>query len=76
MSNLKKHELEGVLWREYDTPDRCYRIDGPVCFWTRDGGTTHRVMDAEGVVHIVPAPGVGGCVLRYKKHEGVDPCQF
>lgn len=75
MSELKKFDLEGVLWREYDTGERVYRIENPVCFWHRPGGTTHRVMDKDGVVHIVPAPGPT-CFLRYKKTEGVDPCQF
>jgi len=76
MSELKEYKLQNVIWREYDFKDRVYRIDHPVMFWHRSGGETHRVLDNVGVVHIVPAPGVEGCVLRYKKTDGTDPCQF
>lgn len=73
---LKEYTLDNVLWREYDFAGRVYRIDRPVCFWHRAGGETHRVMDGQGVVHIVPAPGVNGCVLRYAKEHGEHPCKF
>ena len=66
MSELTTIDLSGVeVWREYDFCGRIYRIERPqaVCF--RDGGRTHRVTDAVGVVHCVPAPGVDGCVLRW-----------
>jgi len=79
-SELKKYELTGVMWREYewiaDDDARIYRIENPIAFYWREGATTHRVLDAEGVVHIVPAPGQMGCVLRYKKAEGVEPVMF
>lgn len=73
MNKLTEHKLEGVLWREYDSGGRVYRVDRPVRFWTREGGTTHRVQDANGVVHIIPIEGV---IIRYAKEPGVDPCQF
>lgn len=53
-------------WREYDFGGRVYRIENPVKLVTRKAGTTHRVVDANGVTHCVPAPGVNGCVLRWK----------
>ena len=68
--------LEDVLWREYDFEGRVYRIENPVAFWSRPGGATHRVEDSVGVVHIVPAPGVKGCVLRYAKREGAVKVKF
>lgn len=49
-------------WREYDFGGRVYRIDAPQKLWI--GTTTHRVLDAHGIVHCVPAPGFSGCVLR------------
>lgn len=76
MSELKEYVLEDVLYREYDFNERIYKIHNPVKFWHRTGGETHRVLDSDGVVHIVPAPGVNGCVMRYKKIDGVDPCKF
>lgn len=72
-TELTEHKLEGVLWREYDLGFRVYRIDRPVRFWTRKGGTTHRVQDATGVVHVVP---ITNAIIRYEKEAGVHPCQF
>jgi hypothetical protein len=67
MAELKKIDLTGVEeWREYDFNTRIYRIAAPVSVEFRDGSTTHRVTDAEGTVHCVPAPGHFGCVLRWK----------
>lgn len=67
MSDLKKYDLTGTEeWREYDFSGRVYRITNPTELAFREGGTTHRIMDSEGVVHCVPSPGVDGCVLRWK----------
>ena len=72
-------------WREYDFLDheghqRIYRITSPVSLYYRmPGGTTHRVVDSEGIVHCVPAPGVSCCVLRWKNvgvAEGADPITY
>lgn len=66
MSTLIESSLKGIEeWREYDFGRRVYRIDKPVTLWTRPGGTTHRVLDSEGVTHCVPAPGQFGCALRW-----------
>ncbi len=67
MSELKTIDVSGVEeWREYDFLDRVYRIDNPGKVQFRDGGLTHRVTGQDGVVHCLPAPGVYGCVLRWK----------
>lgn len=63
-------------YREYDFGGRVYRIDAPAELFSRPGGSTHRVVDAAGVVHCVPAPGVAGCVLRWKTRAGSGPVQF
>jgi hypothetical protein len=66
MSELKKIDLAGVeAWREYDFCGRVYRIEKPVSVQFRPGGETHRVTDADDIVHCVPAPGNNGCVLRW-----------
>lgn len=73
MSDLKRLDLTGVeLWREYEfgTARTVYRINNPVAVYFRSGGTTHRVVDADGVAHCVPAIGENGCVIRWKS---VDP---
>lgn len=67
MTDLTKIELKGVEeWREYDFNGRVYRIDSPVSVEFRTGGSTHRVTDGDGIVHCLPAPGTGDCVLRWK----------
>lgn len=67
MSELTKIDLKDVEeWREYDFAGRVYRIMAPVSVQFRAGGATHRVTDSAGVVHCVPAPGTGDCVLRWK----------
>ncbi len=76
-------ELVGPLpltdeeWREYDflvkgDEVRIYRIKRPVELYYRIGGTTHRVVDSEGITHCVPIPGSFGCVLRWKSSKGVS----
>lgn len=67
MSDLSEINVAGVEeWREYDFLGRVYRIDKPQTVHYRQGGSTHRVTDAAGIVHCVPAPGHNGCVLRWR----------
>jgi len=65
-------------YREYDFPGgRTYRIDNPVAYYYREGGTTHRVVDSTGVVHCVAFPGeFGDVVLRWKNKDVSDPVTF
>lgn len=58
-------DLSDEEWREYDFQGRVYRIEKPVALYVRPNGTTHRVVDAAGVTHCLPAPGQLGCVLRW-----------
>jgi hypothetical protein len=65
--------LDGVEeWREYDFEgrERPYRIEAPRSVTFKPGGPTHRVLDSEGVFHLVPAPGHRGCVMRFKGRAG------
>lgn len=63
-------------WREYDFGGRTYRIENPFKLVVRPGGTTHRVVDHDGVVHCCPAPGQCGCVLRWKSKDPSQPVNF
>jgi hypothetical protein len=74
--NLSKHDLVGYLWREYDFGGRVYHIDRPVELYTATEGTTHRIVDAEGTVHVVPAVGYFGCVVRYRKEDDQPKVTF
>lgn len=66
-------------WRDPATGvERCYRIDSPVEVYLRHGkdgsrGGTHRVLDAVGLVHCVPAVGMYGCVLRWRPKDPENP---
>jgi len=62
---MKEFDLTSEPWREYDFGGRVYRIDNPQKLFYREGGTTHRVLDAKGVIHCVPAVGHFGCILRW-----------
>ncbi len=73
---LEKGSLADEVWREYDFGGRIYRVNGPTEVYWRKGGSTHRVVDSEGVVHCVPAPGVVGCVLRWKTRDPNNPVQW
>lgn len=73
---LVTRSLEAELWREYDFEGRIYRIDNPASLILRPGGTTHRIVDKDGVVHCLPAPGQSGCVLRWKNKDGQPAANF
>ncbi len=74
---MNEYSLLTEEWREYDIPGRDpYRITDPQKLFIRVGGTTHRVLDKEGVVHCVPTVGVNGCVLRWKNKDPGKPCEF
>ena len=90
-STLIKRSIDGELWREYEwdevkqdrrgtlhrTGERVtYRIINPVLLFIRPGGTTHRVVDSDGVAHCVPSVGLLGCVIRWKNPPGDQPVNF
>lgn len=77
MSKLIEGDLSDEEWREYELGGgRVYRIHDPKTLYTREGGSTHRVLDQYGVVHLVPGPGYRDCVIRWKVREGRDPVAF
>jgi hypothetical protein len=50
--------------------ERSVRVDNPREVFYRPGGETHRVVDKDGVVAILPAPGTNGCWIVI---EPADP---
>ena len=74
------NDLSSELWREYEMgsgSDRLtYRIHNPKTLFVRVGGLTHRVLDSEGVVHLLPGPGYRGCVIRWKPRDQSTPVKF
>lgn len=74
--DLVENSLAVELWREYDFEGRVYRINEPVSLTYRKGGSTHRIVDKDGVCHCLPGPGYRGCVLRWKNRDGLHPVSF
>jgi len=81
---MNEKDITCEEWREYDFSDtstpiptnRVYRIDNPKTLIWRDGGSTHRVVDMNGIVHCCPAPGNNGCILRWKSRDEDKPVAF
>lgn len=73
IKKLTKLDLRDEQWREYDFGGRAYTILEPQFVWMYPGCTTHRVLDATGEVHCVPAVGVRGCVVRWRPKNPENP---
>lgn len=69
---------EDVRCYEFGTGVDRYRhlIRSPQTLVYRHGGSTHRVIDADGVVHCIPAPGHQACVLTWTPKDPSNPIQF
>ncbi len=73
---MQEYDISTEEWREYDFGGRVYRINNPKRLFIREGGTTHRVVDSEDIVHCPPAPGFKGCVLRWQNFDKEEPVNF
>lgn len=67
-------------WREYEWRDPkvgtvVYRIERPVKVYFGKGHSFHRVFDGR-IVHLVPAPGTMGCIVRWEPGDKKNPVQF
>lgn len=69
-------DISDEVWREVQLTVGSYRINNPVTLIMRKGGSTHRVVDASGVVHCYAAPETGKSILRWKAKEGAVPVRF
>jgi len=70
-------DISDELYREVRLRDgSLYRIDNPKTLIIRKGGSTHRVVDALGLVHCYAAPENGHVVLRWKARDGLAPVAF
>lgn len=75
-AELVERDISSELYREVVINGEVYRIDNPVKLITRPGGKTHRVVDADGLVHCYPAPETGLSIIRWKSKEGQPPVAF
>ena len=78
---LRSHDISSEKWREYIDYDgdgavlARIPIRNPKTLITRPGGSTHRIVDAEGIVHIVEFPRAGRVVV-YEPGTQEKPCLF
>lgn len=81
---LIEHDTTSEEYREYvwrfNGEECVYRITSPVKLYLRrtgkEYGSTHRVLDAAGIVHCVPSIGVWGCAMRCKPKDPSKPVSF
>lgn len=68
--------LADEVYREYKfASGQVYRIDAPKALFV--GKTSHRVLDSDGMVHIVVFPGPSAdTVLTYKPRDPNNPVAF
>lgn len=71
---MEPKDLTHEAWRRYTWNEGTHEIRAPQRLWV--GTTTHRVLDSDGVVHCLPAPGERGCVLCWKPKDLSNPVQF
>jgi len=73
-------DLRDEEYREYEFFNShgrliVYRITQPHTLFMREGGTTHRVLDSNGIVHCLLGMN-SGTILRWKPKEGANPVAF
>jgi hypothetical protein len=70
-------DISDEEWRVVVYPDGShYVIPDPVTLIYRKGGSTHRVIDKNGVVHCYAAPETGKSVIQWKAREGKPAVRF
>lgn len=73
---LGPFDLTSEAWREYDFDGRTYRIERPQALYYRPAGSTHRILDSNGVVHCIPFGKGTGSVLRWENFDKSKPVNF
>lgn len=68
-------DITSEAWREYEHGGIVFRINNPVALIYRKEGTTHRVVDENGISHCHPMPG-NGCALRWSNVDILNPVAF
>lgn len=53
-----------------------YKIKNPVKMFSREGGVTQRIVDADGKVHLVPGIGYRGTIHRWTPRDVTNPVAF
>lgn len=76
-THITERDLTSEAFREICLGNgTVYRIDRPVRLWHRIGASTVRILDAGGMVHLVPEPGHYGAIHRWEPKDPNAPPQF
>ena len=61
-------DISNERWREiyFLKTGKIYKISFPKTLIIRKGGSTHRVVDSDGIVHCYVAPELGETVIKWK----------
>lgn len=71
---LKPIDLGSEQYRIYTYKDGAkFRINAPVSLYLLDGGSSHRVVDRDGVTH---RPARGWVGISWKAKDGLHPFDF
>lgn len=79
---MKSYDISKEKFRTYEWQDPVsgakitHHIAEPFTLFYESGHTTHRVVDAKGLVHCIPAVGYFGCVLYWKNKDENKPVNF
>jgi|GEM_PF-3137536 len=69
-------DISDEEYRVVITNDLVHRIDNPKTLVLRKGGSTHRVIDQQGLVHCYAAPETGKSILQWKARPGKQDVIF
>ena len=67
-------DISNEMWREiyFLKTEKTYRIKYPKTLIIRKGGSTHRVVDSDDIVHCYAAPEFGETVIKWKSLPTVN----
>lgn len=68
---MKELDISIELWREYHYKDSTYRIEKPLKLYIKEGGSGHRVVDADGITHWCPV-NIWHCIRWYAPEQPVS----
>lgn len=73
---MKQYCLKAEKVRIYDFEGRVYEIHNPVTLFLAPNAKFHRILDKNGMMHLCPAPGTNGCVIKWIPRNKNKPVQF
>jgi len=78
---MKEYDISCERWREYSFGEdedtlRVVTIMTPQKLFISASGSTHRVLNSDGVITCVPAPGRNLCVLSWLAKDSDKPVAF